>query len=107
MLGSVPLEQLSPDTQLNAPSQAPDEPVTAGIDRGAGPGSEGLLKSPSQLSTQLSAAQLKYMYPLLLRLATMPNATTETKILAQRIRANLPVQPEQMPNLGQQNGVLG
>ena len=107
MLGNIPLEQLRPNVGLNDPSQAPDEPITSGIPQGAGPGPEALLDSPQQLSTKLAAEELKYIYPLMLRLATLPNATTETKILAQRIRANLPVAPEHMPDLGSQNGVPG
>jgi hypothetical protein len=105
MLGNVPLEQLSPEVGLRSPTQRPNEPITAGIDRGAGPGSDSLLSSPQQLSAKLSASQMKYAYPVILRLATLPNATTETKILAQRIRANLPVAPEHMPAQGPPNGV--
>ena len=33
----------SPLTELYAPSQRPDEPITAGIDRGPGPGSSALM----------------------------------------------------------------
>ncbi len=37
----------APVTELFAPSQRPEEPITAGIDRGAGPGSEALgMQSP-------------------------------------------------------------
>lgn len=106
MLGNIPLEQLVPEVGINDGTQVPDEPVTAGIDMGEGPGTEALLDAPEQISSKLSAQQVRYIYPLLLRLATLPNATTETKILAQRVRANLPVAPEHMPDLErQQNGV--
>jgi hypothetical protein len=99
MLGGIPLEQIGQQANINAPSQAPNEPVTAGIDMGAGPGSDSLLPSPGQLSTRMTAQEMEYIYPLLMRLATLPNATTESKILAQRVRANLPIKPEQMPVL--------
>lgn len=99
MLGSIPLEQVSPPVGLNDPTQRPNEPITAGIGMGAGPGPEGLLPSPNQLTQRLTAQELRRIYPLIYRLATLPNATTETKILAQRIRANLPIAPEQMPDL--------
>ena len=99
MLGGIPLDQVSPEVALSAASQRPDEPVTSGIGMGAGAGPEGLLPSPGQLSTQLAASEMRTVYPLIMRLATLPNATTETKILAQRIRASLPVAPEQMPDL--------
>lgn len=106
-LGNIPLEAVSPDVQLGSPTQAPNEPVTAGVNMGMGPGSEALLDSPQQLSSKLSAQEIQHMYPLLLRLATLPNATTETKILAQRVRANLPVAPEHMPIVGPPNGIPG
>lgn len=80
---------------------APDEPVTSGVPMGPGGGPEGLIPSPNQLTDKLSAAELQYAYPLIHRLASLPNATTETKILAQRLRANLSVKPEQMPPIPQ------
>lgn len=99
MLGGIPLDQVSPEVGLRDGTQRPDEPITAGIDTGAGPGSAGLIPSPGQLTQRLTAQELRTAYPLIMRLATLPNATTETKILAQRLRANLPVGPEQMPDL--------
>ena len=46
----------APVTELFAPSQRPDEPVTAGIDIGAGPGSSALMmkKSTEKLSDALA-----------------------------------------------------
>jgi hypothetical protein len=49
-----------PITPLYAPSQRPDEPVTAGIDRGAGVGSEALA---SQQRTELLSDILATMLP--------------------------------------------
>ena len=103
MLGGIPLEQISPDVRLEDPTQRPGEPITAGIPRGAGPGPDALLPAPNELSTKLAAQEMRTAYPLIMRLATLPNATTETKILAQRIRASLPVAPEQMPDLSHGN----
>lgn len=40
-------EQLTP---FGAPTQRPDEPVTAGIDMGAGPGSDALMVSDRRLN---------------------------------------------------------
>lgn len=100
ILGSIPLEQASGTSRgLNDPTAAPDEPLTAGAPLGPGPGPEAMLPNPQALTQQMTAGQLRYIYPLLMRLATLPGATTETKVLAQRIRANLPVSPEQMPAL--------
>ncbi len=82
---------------LTAGTANPGEPVTSGVNGGAGPGADGLLPSPGQLTQQMTSQELKYAYPVIMRLATLPNATTETKILAQRLRANLPLAPAQMP----------
>lgn len=105
MLGDIPLEKVAPNVGLTDGTQRPGEPVTAGLPVGAGPGPESLLPSPGQVNQRMTAAELRVMYPLIMRLATLPNATTETKILAQRIRANLPVSPEHMPDLS--NGPTG
>lgn len=104
MLGNIPLDQISPQVGLGEGTQRPNEPVTSGISRGEGPGPEALIPSPNELSAKLTAQELRAAYPLIMRLATLPNATTETKILAQRIRASLPVAPEQMPDLSRGNG---
>ena len=92
---------------LTAGTTNPSEPVTAGIDSGAGPGSAGLLPAPGELTQRMTSQELKYAYPLIMRLATMPNATTESKIMAQRLRASLPLGPEQMPLMEIGDGVNG
>jgi hypothetical protein len=52
---NVPVTQ-EPVTSLYAPSQRPEEPVTAGVDIGAGPGSEALMiaKPADKLSDTLA-----------------------------------------------------
>lgn len=97
ILGSIPLEQATGAGGLFDETTAPDEPVTAGAALGAGPGPEGLIPAPNQLQETVDAEDLKYAYPLILRLSTMPRATRTTKILAQRVRANLSIAPEQFP----------
>jgi len=52
----------APVTELFAPSQRPDEPVTAGIDMGAGPGSE-VLGMQSPLSQRKMSDILAEMIP--------------------------------------------
>lgn len=105
-LGQIPLEMTNPKAGgFDAPTGAPGEPLTAGAPLGAGVGPEGLIPSPQELTSRLTARELQYAYPLLMRLASLPNATTETKILAQRLRANLPVQPEQVPLTRPANGI--
>ena len=108
-LESIPLEALTPQAGgFMGPSRAPQEAVTAGVDLGAGPGAGALIPSPLDLSNRLAAQELRYAYPVIMRLATMPGATTQSKILAQRLRANLGVQPQQVPLFpGEQFGAVG
>lgn len=46
-----PIPQMEMPTPLMAPSSRPDEPVTSGIDRGAGTGSEAIGKLPNKAYT--------------------------------------------------------
>ena len=106
-LQGIPLDQVAPPAKLTDPTMAPDEPITAGLSSGPGPGPESLLPSQSRLNDALTSAQMRLAYPLIYRLATLPNATTETKIMAQRLRANLPISPEQMPVMEPSDGISG
>jgi hypothetical protein len=47
-----------PVTELFAPSQRPNEPITAGIDMGAGPGANALMMQKSTIKLSDSLAQL-------------------------------------------------
>ena len=47
-----------PITELYAPSQRPNEPITAGIDMGAGPGSNALMMSKNMVKLSDSLAQM-------------------------------------------------
>jgi hypothetical protein len=50
-----------PITELYAPSERPDEPITAGIDMGEGPGSSALGMQPQQETlSQILAKMLPY-----------------------------------------------
>jgi hypothetical protein len=55
-LASTPDVRPEPITELYAPSQRPDEPITAGIDMGEGPGSSALrmAKSSEKISDALA-----------------------------------------------------
>jgi hypothetical protein len=103
-MASIPLESFQPGNagNLMAPTDYPNEPVTAGIDMGAGPGSEAIIPTPDQMSNKLAAREMQYAYPVIMRLASLPNATSQTKILAQRLRALLPVQAHRMPLVPQE-----
>ena len=48
----------APITELYAPSQRPDEPITAGIDMGAGPGSSALMMQKNIIKLSDSLAQM-------------------------------------------------
>ena len=48
----------SPLTELYAPSARPNEPITAGIDMGAGPGASALMMQKSAIKLSDSLAQL-------------------------------------------------
>jgi len=97
-LKNLPLDRLQPGVGgLMDPTQRPNEPVTQGASLGPGAGPEANLTSPMNMGNGLASSQIRYAYPLIMRLASLPDATQQTKILAQRIRANLPVQPQQMP----------
>jgi hypothetical protein len=54
-VGGRPANPLTPVTPLFAPSQRPDEPITTGVDIGAGAGSETLMLN--QMSQQQSLSQ--------------------------------------------------
>jgi len=103
-LADIPLESFQPGQGggLMSPSAYPNEPLTAGIDMGAGPGSESLIPTEDQLGNQLAAKEMRYAYPIIMRLASLPNATSQTKILAQRLRAMLPVDARRMPLVPQE-----
>jgi hypothetical protein len=55
-LATTPDVKPEPVTELYAPTQRPDEPITAGIDMGEGPGSSALMmaKSSEKLSDTLA-----------------------------------------------------
>jgi hypothetical protein len=48
----------APVTELYAPSQRPDEPITAGIDMGAGPGSNALMMAKTTAKTSDALVKL-------------------------------------------------
>lgn len=71
------------------PSERPDEPVTAGLDVGAGPGSEALgAFGPQSLSED--AMRLAEYLPALEAMATLPNASKKTRSMLRSLKAFLP-----------------
>ena len=53
MAGPTPIEGMPPITPLNAPTQRPEEPITAGVDFGPGPNST-VINLPNTQPTVLS-----------------------------------------------------
>lgn len=77
----------APIVPLNAPSQRPDEPVTAGADAGPGPGmaSMGLGQRDIAADQEFSASMASYM-PALMRIAARPNTSPETRNVIRQLR---------------------
>ena len=97
-LSSIPLDKFNPGKMdFRGQSSRPGEPIQAGLQGGPGAGPEGILPSPNVMGDKIAANEASGFYPVLAKLAALPGATTQTKILAQRLRANMQVQPEQMP----------
>lgn len=82
----APLEQAVP---LLAPSDRPDEPLTAGAPVGPGPGPEavGLLGQPDHTADLLAMAP--YM-PVLEYMVSQPDASPTTRNWVRRLRGALP-----------------
>lgn len=59
---AVPMAPPRPTTPLGAPTTRPNEPVTAGLPTGAGPGPE-VLMNPAVDSTRQQLAALYRLYP--------------------------------------------
>ena len=77
MLSQAPRVASTPLTELYAPSQQPDVPVTHGIDMGAGAGSEALMmRQPDDTNFLAAIASAK---PVLAFVADQPNTSPETR----------------------------
>lgn len=74
---------------LNAPTQFPDEPVTAGIDSGPGPGSA-MLGMPTQADKALDDIQLIAEYlPIFNRYAATPDASNQFRAFIGYLRSQI------------------
>jgi hypothetical protein len=73
---------------LDAPTGRPDEPVTAGVDVGAGPGSDALgLFDPSKMAADDIRYALKYLPTLQYMIDSNPRANPATRALVRYLRA--------------------
>ena len=72
---------------LTAPTRRPNEPVTAGVDSGPGPGREILgIKSPVDVQLDDLNKIAKYM-PLMMQFAESPNSTGTMKAFVKYLRS--------------------
>jgi hypothetical protein len=76
-------------TPLFAETERPDEPITAGIDRGPGPGSEALgMNRMEDEDTNFRANIAAYM-PVLTYVADLPDTSPETRRIIRQLRDSL------------------
>lgn len=75
-------------TPLYAPTERPDEPVTAGIDQGAGPGSSALMVNQPDDYTNFNANIQSYT-PVLSYIASLQNTSPETRRAIRQLRDSL------------------
>ena len=76
--GAAPMSASMPQvTQLDAPTQRPDEPVTSGTDRGPGVDRAAIgIGSTSADQTRIDAGQVAHYLPALQQAANMPGVPT-------------------------------
>ena len=86
-MGMAP-SQMEPVTPLFAPSQRPDEPITAGIAMGDGPGPE-VLGINNNLDTQEDKDRMLSYLPALEVVAASPNSSQAFRNYVRQLRANL------------------
>lgn len=86
-VGGRPSNPLTPVTPLFAPTERPQEPITAGVDVGEGPGSEVLaMRQPD--SQNFNASIASYM-PVLAYISNLPNTSPETRKAIRQLRDQL------------------
>jgi hypothetical protein len=83
-LAKTPNVRPQPMTELYAPTERPEEPITSGIDQGAGVGSDALMmRQPDD--NNFRATITEYM-PVLAYVASLPNASPETRAAIRQLR---------------------
>lgn len=84
--GGVPLD-LSRIVPMDAPTQMPDQPITAGLPTGDGPGSTAAPQRPQITPEQ--AQRLRSYIPTLTILASSDDASPATRQFVRQLRAEL------------------
>jgi hypothetical protein len=75
---------------LSAPTQHPDQPITAGSDLGAGPSSAVLGRNPQAAAMdEQTRARLKAWLPVLMFQASQPDASDETRQFVRQLRGEM------------------
>jgi len=85
---SAPSVSKSPVTPMFAPTQRPDEPITAGIDRGPGAGPEALMMNQPADYTNFNANVKSYI-PVLSYISSLQNTSPETRRAIRQLRDSL------------------
>lgn len=75
-------------TPLYAPTERPGEPVTAGIDQGAGPGSDALMVNRPDDYTNFNA-NIESYFPVLSYVSGLENTSPETRRAIRQLRDSL------------------
>jgi hypothetical protein len=75
-------------TSLYAPTERPDEPITAGIDQGAGAGSDALMINQPDDFTNFNANIQSYT-PVLSYIASLQNTSPETRRAIRQLKDSL------------------
>lgn len=87
MLSQAPQASSTPVTGLYDPTARPNEPVTQGVDAGAGAGPEALsMRGPDD--TNFRSAMMQYL-PVLNFVSDQPNTSPETRAAIRQIMDNL------------------
>lgn len=87
-LSQAPAVPMEPVTPLYAPSARREEPITAGIDMGAGPGSDVLMINQNADSDEDKQRILSYL-PALEVAAAQPDSSQAFRNYVRMLRANL------------------
>ena len=73
-------------TPLSAPSMRPNEPITAGVPLGAGPGPEALgLEAMQQTEEDAARARLAAYRPALVYMASRPETSPQTRMFIRQL----------------------
>lgn len=87
MAASGMMPQSAPIVPFNAPSQRPDEPVTAGADAGPGPGMSSLGLGAKDVAANAESRAIMASYvPALLNIASQPGTSPETRNIIRQLR---------------------